>query len=191
MTGIKAIVELKSRSPYSQSKVFDSPKKPKEKDDAYDERCWRERMHTTEDGFVFIPPMGFKTMIFEAARRLNVKIPGKQNQTYTKSFEAGILVVDPLVLPVRALDVKPEKLFVPSNGVKGAGKRVMKRFPRIDKWAGEVTFHILDATITKDVFVEVLNHAGLLTGIGRFRPDRGGFYGRFKLESIQWIEDEA
>lgn len=187
----KATVKLRSTNPYSQSKYIESPRKEREKFEDHEKRCWRERMHTTEDGYVFLPPMAFKNMLYEAASRLAIKIPGKGQQTYTKSFEAGVLVTDPIVLPLKAEDVKSEKLFVPSDGKKGGGKRVFKYFPRIESWEGTVTFYILDEMITKTVFERVLNAAGLLVGIGRFRPARGGFYGRFVVEGgVKWTEEE-
>ena len=54
---------------------------------------------------------------------------------------------------------------------------------------GVVTFIILDDIITEDVFTQVLRSAGMLVGIGRFRPENRGFYGRFAVERVEWIED--
>ena len=51
---------------------------------------------------------------------------------------------DGIVLPMLAADVPGEELFVPSNGVHGAGSRVPKVFPRIDSWEGEIMVYIFD-----------------------------------------------
>lgn len=181
-----ATVKVKSVSPYSQSRHYDVPSLEKESSKDKEKRTWRERLHTTEDGFVFIPPMAFKNCLSEAAKFLAMQIPGKGKSTYTKHFEAGVLVVDPLQLPIRKDDVPGEWLFVPADGVRGSGKRVDKCFPIIHEWGGEVTFHIIDETITKDVFTKVLEEAGKFIGIGRFRPRNNGFYGRFKVESVRF-----
>lgn len=183
-----AIARLESMtgSPYSQSKYIQVPKQPKETPDAYEQRTWRERVHTLEDGRIYIPPMAFKNCISSVAKYLGKQIPGKGKSTYTKHFEAGILVLDPVILPVKKEDVPGEWLHVPSDGRRGGPKRVLKCFPRIDKWAGDVTFLVLDETITEEVFDEHLREAGNFIGIGRFRPINNGFYGRFSVKSLKW-----
>lgn len=177
---------LKSISPYSQSKYHTTPKLPKEHDNDYEARTWRERLHVNEDGFVFIPPMAFKNAMSEIAKYLGMQIPGKGKSTYTKHIEAGILVTDPLVLPIKKDDIAGEWLFVPANGIRGSGKRVSRCFPLIQSWGGAVTFHVMDETVTKDVFLHHLQQAGAFIGIGRFRPRNNGFYGRFTVESMDW-----
>ncbi|CAJ3002457.1 Uncharacterised protein [Burkholderia pseudomallei] len=181
-----AIATIKGVSPYSQSKHYNTEKLPKELAKDYETRTWRDRLHATDDGTVFIPPMSFKNCLSEAAKFLSLQIPGKGKATYTKHFEAGVLVTDALHLNIKKDDVPGEWLFVPADGIRGSGKRVEKCFPVIHQWSGDVTFHILDETITRDVFEHVLTQAGAFIGIGRFRPRNNGFYGRFKLESLSW-----
>lgn len=187
-----AKVKLSSKTPYSQSRCIDKleyPEKSKETKDDYEQRTWRARMHVTSDGSVEIPGQAFADAVKQSARRLQLQIPGKGKTQYTKYFEAGVTVLDSLVLPLKAADVPCERLYVPSDGVPGGGKRVWKNFPRIDKWSGEITFIIFDDVIPESVFTQVLKSAGLLVGIGRFRPEKRGFYGRFQVDAIQWIED--
>ena len=179
------IAHLKSISPYSQSKHYDTEPLEKESKVDYEARTWRDRLHVTEDGHVFIPQMSFKNCLSEAAKYLGIQIPGKGKSTYTKHFEAGVLVLDPLVLPIKKEDVAGEWFFVPSDGVRGSGKRVNKCFPVIHQWEGDVTFHILDETITIPVFRKHLEEAGKFIGIGRFRPRNNGFYGRFEVKDIR------
>lgn len=181
-----AIARLRSLSPYSQSRHYTTEKLDKENAKDYETRTWRDRLHTTDSGEVFIPPMSFKNCLSEAAKFLAIQIPGKGKSTYTKHFEAGVLVTDALMLGVNKDEVKGEWLFVPSDGIRGSGKRVDKCFPVIHEWSGDVTFHILDETVTKDVFQQVLEQAGRFIGIGRFRPRNNGFYGRFAVDSLKW-----
>ena len=183
---------LESTTPYSQSKNIDPqehPKKSKETHDAYEQRTWRHRIHSNTEGFVEIPPTAFANAVKSSARRLQTKVPGKGTTQYTKYFEAGVDVMSSLVLSVKTADIVMDRLFVPSDGKAGGGKRVYKNFPRVDKWRGVVTFLILDDIITQDEFTKVLQNAGLLVGIGRFRPENRGFYGRFKVNAVEWIED--
>jgi hypothetical protein len=182
----EAVATLKSASPYSQSRYYYTEKLDKENHADYEKRTWRDRLHANKDGFVFIPPMAFKNCLSEAAKYLSIQIPGKGKATYTKHFEAGVLCMDPLVLPIKKDDVEGEWLHVPSDGRRGGTKRVEKCFPVIHEWSGDVIFHILDNTITEDVFENHLTQAGQFIGLGRFRPRNNGYYGRFSVEDIVW-----
>lgn len=181
-----ATARLKSVSPYSQSRHHDTEKLAKELPKDFETRTWRERLHYDADGRVFIPPMCFKNCLSEAAKFLSRQIPGKGKATYTKHFEAGVLVPEPLILPLKKDDVKGEWLFLPADGKRGSGKRVDKCYPVIPEWSGNVQFLILDDMITEDVFTDHLKEAGRFIGIGRFRPRNNGFYGRFMVEGVEW-----
>lgn len=185
-----AKAHLKSVSPYSQSRFIDPeehPKQDKENSQDYEKRIWRHRVHQNGEGFVIIPPMAFKNCIAEGAKYLGIKIPGKGKATYTKNFEAGVLVVEPLVLPLQWQDVQFQKLFLPSDGKRGGGSRVIKYMPIIHTWEGEVNFNVLDETITEDVFRQVLSESGKFIGIGTFRPRNNGYFGRFEVVKLEWI----
>lgn len=183
---IKAEAVLKSISPYSQSKHYETAKKEGESFSAYEERTWRDRVHCDDNGDIFIPPMAFKNSIAEAAKYRSDKVPGKNRATWTKHFEAGILVMDPLFVGVKKEKVRGEWLFVPSDGKRGGGSRVSKCFPLIPEWSGTAIFYIIDSSIPEEQFSNTLKTAGSLIGIGRFKPKNNGFYGRFKVESVSW-----
>jgi hypothetical protein len=156
----------------------------KENSADYEKRTWRERLHVNDEGKVYIPPMAFKNCLSDAAKFISMQIPGKGKNTYTKHFEAGVLVMEGLVLDHTKDGVAGEWLFVPADGMRGGTKRVEKCFPVISEWKGEVTFYIFDDTVTFGVFREHLEAAGQFIGIGRFRPRRNGYYGRFKIVDI-------
>lgn len=184
-------ITLKSRSPYSQGRHYDHEEAPlleKEGADAYERRTWRHRMHRdTKTGEVIIPPMAIKNCLSEAAKFLSIQIPGKGKATFTKHFEAGIMVIDPIRLGVKADDVPGESLFVPADGKRGSGRRVTRVFPFIAEWSGTTIIHVIDETITEDVLRRHLQEAGNLIGMGRFRPRNNGYYGRFELVSLTKI----
>jgi hypothetical protein len=190
----RAIATLESISNYSQSRYYSEEQVPKNSHELfgeYEKRTWRNRMHVTEDGFVFVPPMAWKNCLSDIAKYRSEKIPGKGNATYTKRFQSGILCMDRLVLPDRADEVPGEWLFVPPDGVPGSGRRVEKCFPLIARWQGAVTFYILDGAITEDVFHSHLSDAGSFIGIGRFRPAKNGYYGRFVVKNLEWQDFEG
>lgn len=181
-----AVATLKAASPYSQSRAHESPKQEKETADAYEQRTWREKTHYTDAGVVFIPPMSFKMSLDAAAKYLSLQVPGKGKATYTKHFASGCLVLDQSLLGVKKDDLVFDRIHANADGVRGSGKRVWRYFPRIDHWQVDVEFHVYDDAITQDVFTRVLTEAGRFIGIGRFRPQNGGFYGRFSVEKVKW-----
>lgn len=183
----EVIAELESISPYSQSRHYEVPKLSKERPDDYEKRTWRERMHVSEEGYVFIPPMAFKNCLSSIAKYIGEQIPGKGKSTFTKHFESGVLVLNSMELSIKKEAVKGEWVFVPADGRRGSGKRVQKCFPLIPAWSGKIRFHVLDDTITEEVFERHLKQAGQFIGIGRFRPSSNGYYGRFVVRSLEWI----
>lgn len=177
-------VNITGQAPYSASRAHCEPKNDKETADAYEERTWRSKAHI-EDGTVVIPPMAFKMGLDRAAKLLGIQIPGKGKSTYTKFFESGVIVTEPVpIAPETA--IKKERIHANADGVRGSGKRVWRNFPRVDEWSGTVTFHIIANEITAEVFEEALRYAGVAVGVGRFRPERGGYFGRFEVEKFQW-----
>jgi len=55
--------------------------------------------------------------------------------------------------------------------------------PRFDQWESEFDVMINDDLISTDVVLEVLNDAGLRSGIGSFRVSKGGYFGQFQVTS--------
>ena len=187
MTIRTATAHLVGVSPYSQSGYISTEKLDGEGGDAFEKRTWRDRCHTMPDGRLFIPPMAFKKALDDGASYSPMKIKGRGAATYSKLFRGGVIVSEPLVLPIKKDDVPGEWFFMdsqPSLGKKSP--RVHRCYPRVDEWEGDVVFHVLDPTITKDIFEGALVTAGQFIGIGRFRPQNAGYYGRFRVESIKW-----
>jgi len=147
---------------------------------------------TITNGQVCIPNMAFVRGLHAVATMLGHQIPGRGKNTYTKHFKGGVSVFDvPLLTkngkePILVDDVEGIRYFVPSDGRSGGGRRVWRRFPEIPQWQTSVQFVIMDETITRDVFEEHLYEAGRFIGIGRFRPQNGGWFGRFTPTKFSW-----
>ncbi|WP_424138624.1 hypothetical protein [Roseomonas chloroacetimidivorans] len=177
-------------SPYSPSRYVDpSLKKAGEKHDEFDQRIWREKAHTDAQGRIVIPFMSFKKALDGAARLTPRKIKGRGQQTYGAQFKSGVLLTEPLTLPVLASEVRGETFMCSSTGdSRGVGGRVPRTFPMIDEWGGTLTFYIVNPTIDRETFATYLREAGQFIGIGRFRPENGGVNGRFKVDATEWAE---
>lgn len=181
-----AVCHLESTSPYSQSKPFEADRREDESPDERETRTWRDKCHATPDGHLFIPPMAFTWAIQFSAKRMGRPIPNSRGKTYTKMFEGGIICMDPIVLPDTKDRVTCERVYVNADGVRGSGKRVFKNFPMVPEWSGKLIVQLLNDAIPTELFEETLTYAGKFCGIGRFRPERGGYLGRFIVKKIHW-----
>lgn len=185
---IVATCTLESLTPYSQSRKHDEPKLEGESADDYNRRTWRSQQ-LVENGTVHIPASGIHQGLIAAAKYSKKQIPGQGKATWTKKFEAGIALFSNIDLGVDPENVDYIDIYANADGVRGSGKRVMRRFPIIQKWSATFDVHILDPIITEDVFAETVEQAGMFVGIGRYRPEKGGTNGRFKLTKLDWKAD--
>lgn len=180
-------------APYSSSRCFAYPGGPfekgdKESHDDYDARTWREKAHYDKASReVFIPPTGFKWAIAEAAKRLAIKVPGKRGQTYGKNVLSGTICADPVFLGVKVDELEHDTVYVNADGIRGSGKRVWRRFPIIPAgWKGKLNVVVTDDEIPAEVLELCIREAGSFIGVGRFRPERGGYLGRFEASNFKW-----
>jgi hypothetical protein len=184
-------IELIGVTPLSFGKHHDEPHLSNEKELAYEKRTYSEKLHFADTGELFVPAMMAKKSLDAAVKRSGEKVPNRRGATYTKFFESGCIPDGDFPLtcggqPILKANVKGEKLFVPSDGVAGSGKRVTKYFPRIPEWEVTGTFAILDNIIDPDTFKRMLKHAGTFIGLGRWRPANAGLYGRFAVYKVIW-----
>lgn len=189
MTSIrKAVITISGIAPYTQSRFHGTPKLDGELPDAYEERTWKNKAHVMPDGRIFIPAVSIMTCIKDAAKFMNRKIPGKGNETWTKHFDSGIIVSDNIVLNTKIDDAIKLTAHVPSDGVRGGSKRVLRHYPTVPagEWGGTVEILILDDVITKDIFTEVCETAGHLIGLGTFRVRNRSTHGRFNVTVDKW-----
>jgi len=181
-----AIAKLESLSPYSQSRRLSIPRKDNESWEEWEKRVWRERLYVTEEGYVFIGPKCFHLSLATAARFLSRGVPGKGKATFTKHFLSGVLVPAGIVTPTKASDAGFYRGFFNSQGKRGGKLDVEKIYPELASWSGEVEYYVFDPVITEVEFKLHLEFAGQAIGIGRYRPENGGYYGRYKVNKLNW-----
>jgi len=159
----------------------------------YDIRTWRSKLTVdTRDGkkTIVIPVHGVHQCIAAAAKYSKRQIPGQGKATWTAKFTAGISLLDHPALNIDPDSVSAITISANADGVRGSGKRVPRRFPVIPAgWTTTFDVLILDPIITKDVFVEMMELAGIFVGLGQFRPQSGGTNGRFQVKSVKWADN--
>ncbi len=184
----EAICKLKSITPVTFGRFHQAAKLEKELSDAYEKRTWKDKAHFNEDGLVKIPGVMLANCIRDSAKFMSLQIPGKGKATYTKHFDAGIIITNDIVTKTKKENLQGDARHVPSDGRPGGTTRVMKIFPIVSEWEGIISVIVGDDLITADVFELVLRNAGNLIGIGTWRPRNRGMNGRFELVDMKWNE---
>lgn len=185
-----AIVTITGTSPLSQSRQHDEPKLEAESHADYDARTWRHKLNLSHrTGTVIIPAHGMHQAIIAAAKYTGEQIPGQGKKTWTAKFTTGIAFNSEIDTGVRPEDVAQVGISANADGVRGSGKRVMRRFPMLYEWSATFEVFILDPIITEAVFKKMLATAGIFIGVGRFRPEKGGSNGRWRIEKIVWEDN--
>jgi hypothetical protein len=89
--------------------------------------------------------------------------------------------VAPLFFPTPDEPISEYEISVMRAVVQRAG--IMRARPKIDKWACDITFEVdRDFIAENDILTQLLADAGRLKGVGDYRPEKSGMYGRFEAE---------
>ena len=182
-----ATVEIKGLTPYSQSKALQSEKKKEETHDDFDGRVWREHIHHDEAGNVVIPATCIGLGLATSASYLGKtgELAKKGQATWAENIRCGLAIAASPKIGKTVDDARPERVYSNADGKRGSGKRVWRTFPIFDTWSATMVIHILDDNIPEAIFLKVVEAFGLFNGIGRYRPQNGGYLGRFVVESCK------
>jgi hypothetical protein len=184
-----ATITLTGISPYSQSRNHDTPKLDGESLDAFDQRTWRNKLNISPAGEIVIPAHGIMQAFAAAAKYSKRQIPGQGKATWTAKFAAGIALLEDPSLGVSPDDAQCITISANADGVRGSGKRVTRRFPIVNEWQTTFDVYILDPILTEEIVREMVEIAGMFIGFGRFRPEKGGTNGRFKITEVKWQDN--
>jgi hypothetical protein len=190
---MKLKVKLTGTSAYSPSKALVETKQNNEDYTAFEQRIWREKSHYNSKGEVVLPIFAAKAMLDSTASFLGEKVKGAGNKTYAKLFRAGIILQgeNPKLMvngkSIRKQDLDPDEhsewVFCHSDGKRGGtAGRVHRLFPKFENWSVEFDLNAIESRLTEEVIARHLVAAGLFNGLGRFRPQNGGYLGRFEVE---------
>jgi hypothetical protein len=192
----RVTIENHTGSVYSQSGMIRMPALPRESANDFDERTWRAHCSTNREGYVVIPVMAAKMALDDAAKKLGMKVKGRGSATYAKFFASGVFPGGEVVLmdhagkPLTPADASVVTISANPRGLRGGGQRVDRRYPVFERCRATVDFIISDPIITQEIFKQHVEVAFSLIGIGRFRPEKGGINGRFKVVKIEFLSEE-
>ncbi len=132
------------------------------------------KRYADKDGNLYIPGPNIFACLIQAGKFHKV---GKSKVTTLKSslVPAGIQIME-IVCPLKTkhFEVDSRSVVIPSTG-----GRIMCHRPRLDTWKTGFTLDV-DTDMFELDFVRVLvDDAGRKIGLGDFRPDRKGPFGKF------------
>ena len=111
------------------------------------------------------------------------QIPGQGKLTYKNLMGSGAVVIDPDMIPHEI-----QKWEIDRRPVVVQRARVVRSRPVLKEWALNFRATYDDEEIPAHVLKEILDYAGLRVGIGDFRPEKGGPFGRFMVSFFEKIK---
>jgi hypothetical protein len=102
------------------------------------------------------------------------QVPGRSKETYRSIMGSGIVVIYPDLI---AHDRQEWGIYRSPVVIKKA--RIVRERPLLKQWSFSFVMEFDAEEVPKEVLKEVLDYAGRYVGIGDFRPQCGGPFGRF------------
>lgn len=138
------------------------------------------------DGTLYFPGAAIARLLREAGA--NHKIKGSRRSVKFAVPSAVIVIEDAMPLfhpdtdePLVDFEVDSRPVVIPAT--KG---RVMRHRPRLDQWTAKFTLEVDDDLLPADFIHQLLTEGGRKLGLGDFRPEKGGPFGRFQI--VSWSE---
>lgn len=152
-------------------KAITGKKRKSEEDELAIHRLqWEGGLYWNETTGPYIPGANLKRCIQEAAKSEKM---GKNVLRGVTPLEAEIPLIYKGPRDIEALWDTQKHLDVRSVGVMG--RKILRARPRFDEWGIETSVYINTAVINFDDFKRWIEFAGLMEGLGDYRPTFGRF----------------
>lgn len=152
--------------------------KSKKRGEAIDELI-TEKLYLTAEGKPYIPAVYLHRALIDAGKRLQVR--GQKKATYSKIVGA-VVQIEPEALVLSPNKYVPFRISAVNPMTKG---RMMVTRPRFEKWGIEFNILVSDESVGSDTLNTLLVEAGRSTGIGDWRPEKKGSFGKFIVTSFK------
>lgn len=136
------------------------------------------------NGVLYLPSRAVQRAMIEAAKHF--KDPAYTRQTMVKPIAASMIPPDDLGYPLadhngellRTYEVDVSRVTVQRNAV-------LRSRPKLADWTCEVVMTFDRAGVDPKMLAGILATAGQKVGVLDFRPEKGGSFGRFEVESFE------
>ncbi len=138
-----------------------------------------KKLYIDSEGHIYQPATHIDRALIEAGKKIKVKGQGKA--TYSKLFGSMVSVEEfEIVHKKPKYEIHKSLVVIPST--KG---RIMRYRPMFKEWALEFTINA-EEEIPQEVIKEAFEIAGKYVGIGDWRPEKKGKFGKFQV--VEWRE---
>lgn len=137
--------------------------------------------YRAEDGSIYHPSSAFRSALLAAAKGHVLQVPGQRRAPGAAGVLSGILLTveekTPLLDPntgerITTFRVDTQRVVIQRSAV-------LRSRPRYEPWGALLAFEIEDGIIPFDVVDDFMSRAGRMIGVGDFRPERKGPFGKF------------
>jgi len=149
-------------------------KKTKSREVRDPEAEFREAAYLTDDGQFGLPGMGFKAALITAAHKdIGVEKTLVRKALFLRSSDSD-----------KILPMECDEPVMREDCVRvGAGSADLRYRPQFDSWKCHIEIEVDADLLTDADVINLINRAGFGVGIGEMRPEKGGEYGRFEVDS--------
>jgi hypothetical protein len=137
---------------------------------------WKGALYYDEEIGPYLPSANVRATLVDGAKLSKLG----------KAIQRGTLILaDKLKLdypgPRNPIEMVRDSRFIDCRSVVVSGKRLMRYRPVFPKWAFSVEVLFDPLVVERDQIMNSMSQAGLLIGLGDFRPNKGGSFGRFSV----------
>lgn len=150
--------------------------KAKAKNKQQNEDNVEQSLYRMPNGTIYQPSIHFIAAMQRAGSKYQV--PGQGKTTYKNIVGSGAVLVTPDAIVHRIQDWEIDARPVVIKSTKG---RIVRKRPVFKSWALRFSIEYDEDEISPATIKELLEYAGRRVGIGDFRPEKGGPFGRFMV----------
>jgi hypothetical protein len=151
-----------------------------------DPRDAAERVaYRNKDGYLYVPGPAVSRLMREAGSAHKQRGSRKSVKFVVPS--ATLVIEDQIILrdaqgaPLIDFEVDSRAVVIPAT--KG---RIMRHRPRLNSWGCEFSVEIDADQIDTNLVLQLITEGGTKLGLGDYRPEKGGPFGRFQV--VSWGE---
>jgi hypothetical protein len=143
-----------------------------------------KRAYRDEDGYLVFPASAIRSCLLRAA--VNYKIGKKAATTVLKGAIIDVASPSGSIRWLSLEDSQGQLIVgytVDRQSVVVNRARVIRSRPRLDEWIMPVDVVYDEQFASEDHILGTLERGGITVGLGDFRPEKSGRYGRFRVET--------
>ena len=139
-------------------------------------------LYRDPEGKLYQPAEHIERSMAEAGK--SFKVAGKRGASYARLVGSTVDVF-PDTIPHKVQNWETD-----ARPVVVQRARVIRYRPRLDEWELDFSLRLNDEQLPVGIIKEILDHAGKYTGIGDYRPQMKGKYGKFMVTKFEEVKEE-